>query len=78
MCVTQNILCVEFSSEKVINENLMAKISRFTVCIFVQFRAVVIPWCSGYHASLTHSRSPVRSRAESLGFFCHYEYFCTK
>ena len=30
---------------------------------------VVIPWCSGYHVSLTHSRSPVRSRAESLFFF---------
>ena len=29
----------------------------------------LIPWCSGYHVSLTHSRSPVRSRAESLAFF---------
>ena len=33
----------------------------------------MIPWCSGYHVSLTHSRSPVRSRAESTFFF----YFCT-
>ena len=62
-------MCIEFSSEKLINENLMAKISRFTVCVFVQLHAVVIPWCSGYHVSLTHSRSPVRSRAESLNFF---------
>ena len=23
-------------------------------------------WCSGYHMSLTHSRSPVRSRAETV------------
>ena len=32
----------------------------------------VFPWCSGYHVSLTHSRSPVRSRAETLFalFFC--------
>ena len=31
-----------------------------------------IPWCSGYHVSLTHSRSPVRSRVESL---CHFFLF---
>ena len=24
------------------------------------------PWCSGYHICLTHRRSPVRSRAETL------------
>ena len=29
----------------------------------------LIPWCSGYHVSLTHSRSPVRSRVESHVFF---------
>ena len=28
-----------------------------------------IPWCSGYHVSLTHSRSPVRSRVESYCLF---------
>ena len=26
----------------------------------------MFPWCSGYHVSLTHSRSPVRSRVETL------------
>ena len=29
------------------------------------YRKQLIPWCSGYHVSLTHSRSPVRSRVES-------------
>ena len=37
-----------------------------------------IPWCSGYHVSLTHSRSPVRSRVESPCFFkiffLHYNF----
>ena len=34
----------------------------------------VIPWCSGYHVSLTHSRSPVRSRAESLVLFFFFPF----
>ena len=37
----------------------------------------MIPWCSGYHVSLTHSRSPVRSRVESLfvNFFSLLPFF---
>ena len=35
--------------------------------LLASIHSKVIPWCSGYHVSLTHSRSPVRSRAESLG-----------
>ena len=42
---------------------LMTKQEMLVIC------SEVIPWCSGYHVSLTHSRSPVRSRAESLVFF---------
>ena len=30
---------------------------------------VAVPWCSGYHVSLTHSRSWVRSPAEPLSVF---------
>ena len=29
---------------------------------------IAVPWCSGYHVSLTHSRSWVRSPAEPLFF----------
>ena len=36
------------------------------------FQDTKIPWCSGYHVSLTHSRSPVRSRAESPFLFFNY------
>ncbi len=35
----------------------------------------LIPWCSGYHVSLTHSRSPVRSRVESLFFLSQHKCF---
>lgn len=34
----------------------------------------MVPWCSGYHASFTLPRSPVRARPESDVFFVSFSF----
>ena len=36
---------------------------------FISMYSSQFPWCSGYHICLTHRRSPVRNRAETVEIF---------
>ena len=65
-----------FTHQSTHNMTWMNRPPLTNVCISIEYLCygdVLFPWCNGYHVSLTHSRSPVRYRAETLFvvFFIH-------
>ena len=58
------------------NDIIILKFKFITICIFLSWKfAPLMLWCSGYHVSLTHWRSPVRSWAASLIMVCIFFFF---